>query len=212
MVSTRRKRQSNSRLLGQLDDFDGDVIIGNATSERQENYMVNEGTNDRDFTVGTSSSNAVIHENVVNIRTLEKCFNERIDRQISNFANTVGDRIQNAILTAIDTIVASEIELGIRSINPSSERDAASVATHLVCRGHVRIHASFKNASENDNVRQVPNVNDETRNNIPDEVSESSVPKIHFDRQTHIHHRKVSLKLMPSIYVPDIISKVCEEN
>ena len=29
------------------------MIIGSAVSERQENIVVNEGTNDRDFTVGT---------------------------------------------------------------------------------------------------------------------------------------------------------------
>ena len=55
MVSSRKKRQSNRRLLSQLDDFDQDVIIGNAGSERQENILVNEGTNDRDFTVGAFS-------------------------------------------------------------------------------------------------------------------------------------------------------------
>ena len=55
MVSTRKKRQSNKRLLSQLDDFDRDMIIGNAVSERQENDVVNEGTNDQDFTVSTSN-------------------------------------------------------------------------------------------------------------------------------------------------------------
>ena len=33
MVSTRKKRQSNRRLLSQLDDFDQDIIIGNAANE-----------------------------------------------------------------------------------------------------------------------------------------------------------------------------------
>ena len=41
MVSTRKKRQSNKRLLSQLYDFDQDMIIGNAVSERQENAVVN---------------------------------------------------------------------------------------------------------------------------------------------------------------------------
>ena len=54
MVSTRKKRQSNKRLLSQLDDFDRDMIIGNAANERQENVVVTEGTNDQDLTVGTS--------------------------------------------------------------------------------------------------------------------------------------------------------------
>ena len=130
MVSTRKKRQSNRRLLSQLDDFDRDVIVGNTTSERQENIMVNEGSNDRDFTVGTSSSSAVINENVVNVKTLERYFNKRIDREMSNIVDTVEDRIQNAILTAIDNIVAAKFELAIRSIDASSGRDAGGMATN----------------------------------------------------------------------------------
>ena len=45
MVSTRKKRQSNKRLLSELDDFDQDMIIGNAVSERRENAVVSEGAN-----------------------------------------------------------------------------------------------------------------------------------------------------------------------
>ena len=80
MVSTRKKRQSNKRLLSQLDDFDRDMIIGNAVSERQENAVVNEGTNDRDFTVGTSSNDSIANGNAMSRKTLERCINERIDR------------------------------------------------------------------------------------------------------------------------------------
>ena len=101
MVSTCKKRQSNKRLLSQLDDFDQDMIIGNAASERQENVVVNEGTNDRDFTVSNSSNNTAVNESAINVKILERCFNERIDREMSNIVDTVEDRIQNAILTAI---------------------------------------------------------------------------------------------------------------
>ena len=93
MVSTRKKRQSNKRLLGQLDDFDQDMILGCAVSERQENAVVNEGTNDRDFTVSTSNNDSVINESTVNVKTLERCFNERIDREMGNIIHTVEDRI-----------------------------------------------------------------------------------------------------------------------
>ena len=65
MVSTRKKIQSNRRLLSQLHDFDQDFIIGNAASERQGNISVNEGTNDRDFTFGTSSKNIATNENTL---------------------------------------------------------------------------------------------------------------------------------------------------
>ena len=62
MVCTRKKSQSNRRLLSQLHDFDQDNIIGNTASERQENTIVNEGTCDRDFTVGASGKNLMTSE------------------------------------------------------------------------------------------------------------------------------------------------------
>ena len=40
MVSTRKKRQSNKRLLSPSDDFDQDIVIGTAVRERQENFAV----------------------------------------------------------------------------------------------------------------------------------------------------------------------------
>ena len=188
MVSIRKKRQSNRSLLSQLDDLDEDMVIGNAASERQENIVVNEGTNDWDFTVGTPSNNIAINENSVNLKALERCFNERIDRELSNIVDTAEDRIQNAILTAIDNIVAPKIELAIRSTNASSGRDVTNVTANSELGEHVGINASFGNASGNNNTLHVSNVNDETRHNVPDEVSELSVPENHFDRQTHTHH------------------------
>ena len=107
MVSTRKKRQSNRRLFSQLDDFDQDMIIGSTVSERQENIVVKEGTNVQDFTVGTSSNISVVDGIVMTVKTLERCFNEKIDREMSNFVDTVEDRIQNAVLTAIGNIVAT---------------------------------------------------------------------------------------------------------
>ena len=187
MVSTRKKRQSNKRLLSQLDNFDQDMIIGNTVTESQENAVVNEGTNDRDFTVGTSNDDSVINGNVMSMKTLERCFNERIDREMSNIVDTVEDRIQNAILTAIENIVAPKIELAIRSINASSEQDATSVSANLERKELVGISASFENAYKNNDTLNVSNVNDETRHNIQDEVSELSAPEIHFDRQSHTH-------------------------
>ena len=80
MISTHKKRQSNRRLLSQLDDFDQDMVIGNAAHEKKENIVVNEGTNDRDFTVGSCSKNTANNESMVNLKILERCFNERIDR------------------------------------------------------------------------------------------------------------------------------------
>ena len=189
MVSTRKKRQSNRRFLSRLGGLDEDNTIGNGANEKRNSTVVNEGTNDRDFTVGTCSNNIAVNESTVNVKTLERCFIDSIDKEMSNTVDTVEDRIQNAILTAIDNIVAPKIELAIRSINASSGRDVTSVTANSERGEHVGINASFQNASGNNNTLHLSNVN-ETRHNIPDEVSELSVPETYFDRQAHTHHRK----------------------
>ena len=171
------------------------MIIGNTVSEGPENAVVNEGTDDQDFTVGTSKNDSVVNGSAMTVKTLERCFNEKIDREMSNIVDTIEDRIQNAILTAIDNIIATKIELAIRSINASSGRDATSVSTNSERREHAGIIAYSENASRNNDTHGVSSVNDETRHNVPDEVSELSVPETHFDRQPQTHHSYVAYKL-----------------
>ena len=158
-------------------------------SDRQENVVVNEGTVDQDFTVNFSGSNLAANENLLTVKTLERCFNEWIDREMGNIVDTVEDRIHNAILTAIDSIITPEIELAIRSINASSGRDATNVMADSECGEHIVITAPFEDVSERNKSLHVLNTSDETRNNNPNEVSELSVPGTHFDRQPHTHHR-----------------------
>ena len=124
----------------------------------------------------------------MNVKTLERCFNERVDREMNNIVDTVEDRIHNAILTAIDNIVAPKIELAIRSIRASSGRDVTSVSVNSERREHAGINASFQNASGNNDTQVISKVNDETRRSFTEEVSELSVPETHFDRQPHTHH------------------------
>ena len=126
----------------------------------------------------------------MSVKTLERCFNESVDREMSNIVDTVEDSIQNAILTAIENIVAPKIDLAIRSISASSGRDVTSVSANSERREQVGISTSFENASENNDTLGVSNVNDETRQNIPDEVSELSVSETRFDRQPHTHHTR----------------------
>ena len=191
MVSTREKNQSNRRFRSQLDDFDQDIIIGNTVSDRRKNATVNEGTGDQDFTVGTSGNNLMTTENTVNVKTLERCFNEGIDKEMSNIVDTVEDRIQNAILTGIHSIVAPKLELEYRSVNASSGQDVTSVTVNSE-RGEQRgITAPFENASENNSVLHISNMNDETRNNIPGKISELSVPGTRFDRHSHTYHNSL---------------------
>ena len=61
-------------------------------------------------------------------------------------------------------------------------RDATSVTANSERGQHSGITAPFEYASENNIVLHISNVNDETRNNIPDEASQLSVPETRFDR------------------------------
>ena len=117
MVSTRRRRQSNRSHISQLDDFDQDIIIGNIVSQMQESATVNEGTGDQDFTVGTSGNNLMCNGITVNVKTLERCQNQRIDREMGNIVETVENRLQIATSMAIDNIIGPKIELVLRSKN-----------------------------------------------------------------------------------------------
>ena len=83
-------------------------------SDRQEKATVNEGTGDQEFTVGNLENNFAANEKMVNVKTLERRFNEIIDGEMSIFVDTVEYRIQNTFLTAIDSIVTPKIELAIR--------------------------------------------------------------------------------------------------
>ena len=53
----------------------------------------------------------VTNENTVKMKTLERSFIERVDREKGIIVDTVEDRIQNAVLTTIVTIVAPKVEL-----------------------------------------------------------------------------------------------------
>ena len=120
MAFTCKKRQSKRRLLSQIDDFSQDIIICNTMSDRQETATVNEGSGDQEFIVHNPGSNSAANQYFVDMKTLEKCFNERIDREMGVIVDTVEKKIQNANLTAIDGNVASKIGLAKKSINASS--------------------------------------------------------------------------------------------
>ena len=81
---------------------------------------------------------------------------------MNNIVDTVEDMIQNAILTAIDNIIAPKIDLATRSINASSGQDVTSVTANSERGEHVGINASSENASGNNNILHVSIENDET--------------------------------------------------
>ena len=87
---------------------------------------MNEGTVDQEFTVHNSGSYLAANENLVKVKTSARFINERIDREMGTIVDTVENRIQNAILTTIFSIISPKIELAIKSINAFSGQDATS--------------------------------------------------------------------------------------
>ena len=144
-----------------------------------------EGTIDQKFTVINSDSNLAGDENLLNVKTLERCFNERIDRKMGNILDTVENRIQKANLTAYGSIFTPKLGLAFSSIDASSGQDATSFMTNSEGGEHIGITAPFGNLSDRNNTRHVFITNDETQNIFLDEVSEKSVPGTNFDRQLH---------------------------
>ena len=106
---------------------------------------------------------------------------------MGNIGDTFEDRILNAILTAIDNIITPRIELADRPRKTLSGQNVASVMGNLERGEPVEITASFDTLSERNNIFHESGVNDETRRNAPDEVSDLSVSGTHFDRQSRTH-------------------------
>ena len=172
------------------------VNFSDAENNGQQSAVVNDGTEDRNLTVKCNSSNVTANEDTVDDQTLERCFNVRVVREMGTVVDTVEDRIQNAISTAIEFIITPRIELAVRSINASSGRDAARVSANLERGERTEITALFENASIRNSTFNDLNANDETRGNIPSEVIQLSVPVTNYDRQPHTHQLKIEWKIL----------------
>ena len=137
MVSTRMKTQQHGLFLRHLDDFEQDVFFGDAANSGQQKFVVKNGTNDREVTVSNSGSISTTRMNTVNVQTMEKCFNEKNDSEVGNTVDTVEDRIQNAIWTAIDNIVTPRVELAVRSMLLRHLGETLPTSWHIRSKGNV---------------------------------------------------------------------------
>ena len=102
--------------------------------------------------------------------------------------HTVDNKIQNTILTAIDTNITREIEVPHISMNASFGPDLIISMENSEHGEHVGTTVPFENVSGRNNTLHELNTNHETRRDSPDKVNELSVSVTHYDRQPHIHH------------------------
>ena len=102
-----------------------------------------------------------------------------------NSVDTIEDRIQYAILTAIDSIIDPEVELGNSSMNACSGQDATSVTANSECEEHKGITATFEEVSEGNDSIHVCSTIDETQHYISVNLGKLSVPGTIFHRLPH---------------------------
>ena len=159
-------------------------------SSEKQNVVINNCRVDRDFTVRNIDNSRITNEIIVDGQTWEKSLTKRFAREMGNIIETVEKKIQSALLSAMDNLLTPRFELAVRSMNASSRLDTVSVTAILECGEQVHIISSFEYLSDSHNTVHELNVNDETRGNIPDEVSDFPVPRTHYDRQLHTYYKK----------------------
>ena len=71
--------------------------------------LVNNGLNDREFTVNNDDISVVAKENAVDVQTLVRNLTNRFTTEMGIVVETLGDRIGNAILTAMITLSHREL-------------------------------------------------------------------------------------------------------
>ena len=122
-----KEKTAKQKARSQLDAFEQNVIFGDVANSGQQSVAVNNGSVDQKFTLKNGDGIPTTNENVVNVLILERCFNGKINKQMGNLIDTVKKKIQNAILTSIDSFINAWIELAVKSKNGSSKRDVARI-------------------------------------------------------------------------------------
>ena len=119
-VSTRKKKQQNKKLFSQLSERDNDFLIRQSNQDEQtecRDNMLGRGTSP-----DNASNPARINYPLVDVHILEKIIVSKVRSDVDNVMTSVETRVQDAVLTAIENLVLSRVELGMKSANAHSER------------------------------------------------------------------------------------------
>ena len=84
---------------------------------------------------------------------MDRCLRDTIDTDICIFVETIADRIQKPILTAVDNIITPGAELAIGLPIESSGWDSAGITANSERRNYLENSASFENVCDrNENI------------------------------------------------------------
>ena len=124
VVCTGKKKRKAWKLLSLLGEFDTDLLIGQNNHEAQFESRVN--TMEEYITSTNVNDLAQADSPQVDLHTLERSIAGTVRSEVENVMSSVQTRVQDAILTATESLVIPRVEVAMRSVNASSG-DANSV-------------------------------------------------------------------------------------
>ena len=163
----------------------GDVAE-NETAEPQTAGLVN------NFGGSIVGENSLNHDQII-----ERNFADRIRKEVDSAVTAVENRVQGAILSAMDNVVIQRVEVAVRFITGSSGRRPNSVFQnpyHRDISGNVE-NTLLMAASSRADVNIDQDKNDETRNDQSFEDGYFTPLRPNNDRQSHTHHNNIHFHL-----------------
>ena len=187
MVSTRKKKHQNKRLLSQLIETSNCFIIGNdinadtieiETLEPQTSGLVN------NFVWSIVGENSASHDEVI-----QRNFADNFRKEVVNAVMAVESRVPDEISTAMYNVVIPIAELAVRSVIESSGRGPNSMAQNPDQRD---FSGNTENTPLMSALSRVDLNNDQDRNNKTRNVEnfedgDFPVLRPNHDRQAHTH-------------------------
>ena len=115
MVSTRKKKNKQKRLLSQLDDTLNDFVISNSVNATvSDSEVLDQQTN------GQLNDFERVDNNARQKQVVENNIDDQTTRAVSCAVETVEKRMHDAIWTAIDNVLIPKVEMTVKSITGST--------------------------------------------------------------------------------------------
>ena len=191
MVSTRKKKQQNKRLLGQLDETADDFVFGYTNTSIENTNVINKGhesVNSHDEINSTAQSGSQIE--------LRKNISYKVRNVVENSVATVEIKVNKATSSPMENLVVLRMELAMRSVGFSSVPNLSIEVLDVDQRdfsgdtNNQQMTASSR-FNSNTNLNGI----DETHGNIIVEDNDLPVGERSTDREAHAHHNPGSVSV-----------------
>ena len=188
MVSTRKKKHQNKKLLSKLNETSNDFIIGSDTNaDKIENETVEPQTSGL---VNSFGKSAVGENSISRNQVTDGIITEEIREEVDNAITDVKKRLHEGNLTAMDNVVIPRAEIAVRLITESSGQGPNSmvqIPDQTYFPGNTE-KIPLKSDSGRVDINADLDENDETH--FVENFEEGNFPVLrpNCDQQPHAHH------------------------